>query len=285
MKDGSWRIVLPVMLVATLACARVEGQSPRVEKHAASVAPPAVEAQSNDPDVDGKALGIFNRMATYLATAPTLSVTIDTGYDAVQANGMKVEFGETRTVTVRRPDHMRIDTASRDGNQRGFRFDGKTIGVFDTDQKVYATVDKAGSIDDALIYFIDHLSMPIPLSELFASNLPKFTRNLQELSYVERATIADVPTDHLVGSTRSIDFQIWIAAGDQPLPQRLILTYKHDDGEPQRWAQFRSWNLSPAVSDAVFAFAPPKGAEKIPFAPRTSAASSKGAAHSKGGKR
>jgi hypothetical protein len=281
MKDRSWRIVFPVVLVLAFACARVEGQSPRVDKQA-RVAPPAVEAKSENPDVDGKALGIFERMATYLSTAPAISVVIDSGYDAVQRNGMKIEFGETRTVVLRRPDRLRIDTDGRDGTQRGIRFDGKTIGVFDTDQKVYATVDKTGSIDDALNYFIDQLGMPVPLSELFASNLPKFTRNLEELYYVERATIAGVPTDHLAGGTRNVDFQIWIAQGDQPLPQRLILTYKRDDGEPQRWAQFRNWNLSPSTADSVFAFTPPKGAEKIPFAPRKVAAAP---AARKGGQR
>ena len=215
-------------------------------------------------------------MATYLSTIPALTVVVDSGYDAVQRNGMKIEFGETRTITLRRPDHIRIDTQGRDGNLRAFRFDGRTIGVFDTDQKVYATVEKTGSIDDAFIHFIDHLGMPIPLSELFASNLPKFTRNVDALYYVEQATIAGVPCDHLAGSTRSIDFQVWIAQGAQPLPQRLILTYKRDEGAPQRWAQFRSWDLSPATPDSVFAFSPPKDAERIPFAPRAIAATSKG---------
>lgn len=283
MKDRSWRIVLPVVLVLAFACARVEGQSPRVDTQPARVAPAAVEAKSENPDVDGKALGIFDRMATYLSTAPALSVTVDSGYDAVQPSGLKVEFGETRTITLRRPDRIRVDTETREGTQRGFRFDGKTIAVFDTDQKVYATVEKTGTIDDAFIYFIDHLQMPIPLSELFASNLPKFARNLEELYYVDQATIAGVRCDHLVGSTRSIDFQIWIAQGGQPLPQRLIITYKLDAGEPQRWAQFRGWNLSPSVSDSVFAFAAPAGAEKIPFAPRKVAAAP--AAASQGGTR
>jgi hypothetical protein len=279
MKNGSFRTIPLVVIVLAFACARVEGQSPRVDK-SAPAAPPAVEVKTDNPDIDGKALGIFNRMATYLSTAPALSVVVDSGYDAIQRNGMKIEFGETRTITLRRPDRLRIDTDTRDGNQRGFRFDGKTIGVFDTDQKVYATVDKPGSLDAALNYFIDQLGMPIPLSELFASNLPKFTRNVVALYYVERATIAGVPTDHLAGGTRNVDFQVWIAQGDQPLPQRLILTYKRADGAPQRWAQFRSWNLAPSTPDSAFAFTPPKGAEKIPFAPRKVAAAP---ATSKGG--
>jgi hypothetical protein len=272
MRDRSWRIVFPMLLVLAIACARVEGRSPRIDKQAARVAPPAVEATSENPNVDGKALGIFDRMARYLSTAPALSVVVESGYDAVQRNGMKIEFGETRTITLRRPDRLRVDTEDRDGSRRGIRFDGRTIGVFDTDQKVYATVEKPGSMDDALDYFIDQLGMPVPLSELFASDLPEFARNLRGLYYVERATIAGIPTDHLAGGTRNVDFQIWIAQGDQPLPQRLILTYKRDDGEPQRWAQFRNWNLSPSVADSVFAFTPPKGAERIPFAPRKVAA-------------
>jgi hypothetical protein len=65
---------------------------------------------------------------------------------------------------------------------------------------------------------------------------------------------------------------VWVAQGDKPLLQRLIITYKREEGEPQRWAQFRDWNLSPDVPDSVFAFTPPEGAEKIPFAPRKVAA-------------
>ena len=65
---------------------------------------------------------------------------------------------------------------------------------------------------------------------------------------------------------------MWVAQGDKPLLQRLITTYKREEGEPQRWAQFTDWNLSPDVSDAVFAFTRRKNKKKIPFAPRTVAA-------------
>jgi hypothetical protein len=239
--------------------------------HAAD--PPQNAATAAESDVDPEALATFTKMATTLSQAPKLGVTIESGYDAVQPSGLKVEFGETRKVVLRRPDRIRIDTETREGNQRGIRFDGKAIGVFDTDQKVYATAEKAGTIDDAFTYFIDHLGMPIPLSELFASNFPKFTRNLETLDDVGEETIAGVRTDHLVGSTKSIDFQVWVAQ-DGALPKRLIITYKRDDGEPQRWAQFGDWNRSPDVADGVFAFTPPAGAEKIPFAPRKVAAAS-----------
>ena len=223
-------------------------------------------------------------MNNFLSQAPKLSVTIESGYDAVQPSGLKVEFGETRKYTIRRPDRVRFDTDSRDGNQRGFVFDGKEIGIFDTNQKVYATVAESGTIDHAFAYFIDHLQMPLPLAELFASNLPKFTRNVEALYHVEETTLAGVKCDHLVGSTKNIDFQMWIAQGDKPLPQRLIITYKREEGEPQRWAQFREWNLAPEVPDSLFAFTPPEGAEKDPLRPAESSDNGDGGSHKKEGR-
>jgi hypothetical protein len=243
----------------------------------------APEAQAEPAVVEEKALAVFNKMATLLSTAPKLSVTVESGYDTVQDSGLKVEFGETRTFTIRRPDHIRLDTERRDGNQRGFRYDGKVIGVFDSEQKVYATAEYVGTIDHAFDYFIDQLQMPIPLAEVFASNLPKFTRNIEALYHVEETNIAGVRCDHIVGSTKNIDFQLWVAQGEQALPQRMILTYKREAGEPQRWAQFRNWNLAPEVGDAVFVFTPPAGAEKIPFAPRKGATETADAAPTKKG--
>lgn len=87
------------------------------------------------------------------------------------------------------------------------------------------------------------------------------------LRYVDEQTIAGVRCDHLVGRRKNTDFQVWIAQGDQPVFQRLIITYKHAEGVPQFWAQFRDWNFAPEVPDSLFAFTPPEGSEKIPFVP------------------
>ena len=62
--------------------------------------------------------------------------------------------------------------------------------------------------------------------------------------------------------------QLWVAQGQQPLPRRLVITYKHADGRPQFWAQLSDWNLSPEAPDSLFVFTPPKGAAKIAFSPR-----------------
>ena len=86
-------------------------------------------------------------------------------------------------------------------------------------------------------------------------------------AYVEPSQIAGGPCDHLALRGDEGDLQLWVAQGAHPLPRRLMMTYKREEGRPQFWAQFHDWNLAPEVPDARFAFAPPAGAVQIAFSP------------------
>jgi hypothetical protein len=62
-----------------------------------------------------------------------------------------------------------------------------------------------------------------------------------------------------------VDYQVWISRGDQPLPQRLVITYRDAEGQPQFWARFIKWDIDPELGDALFVYEPGDGAEEIPF--------------------
>lgn len=221
------------------------------------------------PTRDKQVMSILKRMADFLSHAQRFSVMVDIGFDVVQDAGEKLEFGETRKIVVRRPDHARIDITKRDGATSGFIFDGKEIAVFNTRENVYATAARPGTLDEAIDYFINDLDMRFPLAELFSSKLAETLQDkVRAASYVEQASIAGVPCDHLALRGDQADVQLWIAQGDQPLPRRLVITYKNDVGQPQFWAQFSEWNLSPDVPDSLFTFTPPEGAAKIAFTAR-----------------
>ena len=66
--------------------------------------PPSAMIQPPAEPVDAKALLL--RMADHLAKAQRFSVTMETGYDAVQSSGQKIEFGETRKILLSRPDNL-----------------------------------------------------------------------------------------------------------------------------------------------------------------------------------
>lgn len=86
---------------------------------------------------------------------------------------------------------------------------------------------------------------------MFLSTLPSELDNLGVFAdYMEKTTITDVPCDHLaVWTAGGVDFQVWIAQGSEPLPRRIVITYKDEHGQPQFWADFSNWNLSPDLSD------------------------------------
>ena len=218
---------------------------------------------------DEQAMPILKRMADFLSQAQRFSVVADIGFDVVQESGQKIEFGATRKIVVRRPDQARIDITKRDGGTSGFIFDGQEIAVFNTREHVYATAAKPGTLDEAIDYFMNDLDMRFPLADLFSSKLDEaLLARVRVASYVEQASMAGMPCDHLAFRGDWADLQLWIAQGNQPLPHRLVLTYKKAEGQPQFWAQFSDWNLAPDVPDALFVFTPPEGAAKIAFASR-----------------
>jgi hypothetical protein len=229
----------------------------------------AQEGKAAAPEIEEQAMTPLKRMATVLSQAKQFSFTADVGFDVVEDSGQKIEFGETRKIAVRRPDHARVDVTKRDGSVSGFVFDGQQIAVFNVQDKVYATAAKPGTLEEAIAYFINALDMRMPLGQLLSSNLPQVLQDwVHEADYVEQATIAGVPCDHLALRGDRADVQLWIAQGDQPLLQRMVITYTLAEGQPQFWAQFSGWNFSPALSDALFTFTPSEGASKIVFAPR-----------------
>jgi hypothetical protein len=109
--------------------------------------------------------------------------------------------------------------------------------------------------------------MRLPLAVLLLDRLPaELQQRVQSVEYVERTATLGAPAHHIVGKTATVDFQLWIAEGDRPLPLRAVLTYKDTPGQPQFRAQFSDWNLDIKPPDSLFTFTPPAGVNKIPFA-------------------
>jgi hypothetical protein len=242
------------------------GIASAAEKKGASA--PATAASENDRDP--KAMEILMRMANYLAKAPSLQVTVLSSYDAIQEDGEFIEFGDRRRFELQRPDRLRVEVERSDGDQGGLIFDGKAITAYRPADNFYAVVEKPGTVDAVMVYVVKDLQIPVPLARMFTTTFPQqMEKMVKSIAYVETNRLFDVPTDHLAVRGDEVDFQIWIAQGDAPLPRRVIITYKNAPGEPQFRAMLNDWSLA-AVDAGRFAFAVPAGAEKVPFIVRES---------------
>jgi hypothetical protein len=220
---------------------------------------------ANEKQPDGRA--ILMRMANYLAKSPAWSVTLHTSYDAVQPDGFKVEWNEMRTVTLQRPDRLRVESERSDGARSLVLFDGKTITSFDEKARVYAQQERQGSVDDAVVYFVHDLGMRLPLALMLVDRLPaELQQRVQAVKYVEKTQTLGIPADHIAARAPTVDFQVWIAERDRPLPLRVVLTYKNSPGQPQFRAQFSDWNFDIKPAESLFTFTAPPGVNRIPFA-------------------
>lgn len=235
-----------------------------------SPATAAPAAHAAEEQIDPQATKLIARMDDYLKHLQNFSVTIEIGYDVTQAWGQKIEFGETRQLSVRRPSDLRLDIKDRDGSTSGVVFDGKSLTVFDTTDHAWASVPQTGSVENAVSYFVDDLGLRLPMSSVFSGNLSgKIDGWAENVWLVGTETIEGVRCDHLALRGPWEDLQLWIAQGDEPLLQRMIITYTRADGEPQFWAQLRDWNVKAGLKDSTFVFHPTDDMAKIAFAALT----------------
>jgi hypothetical protein len=265
----SWRYSTRVVLVSAImamAASHAYSQQATAPKKAPSL-PVASESRI-------QASAILRRMAEFLGAAQRFSVNVSAGYDAVQTSGEKIEFGETRKITLRRPDRLRVEGERSDGAKMLTVFTGKEIMLADGASNVYATAPQPGNLDQSIVYFVRDLGMRLPLAVLLLSQLPaELNERVRSVDYVERTSIRGAVSHHLAARTDAVDFQVWVADGDQPLPQRVVITYKEAKGQPQFRADLTDWNLGPAISDSTFVAKPPENAQRVAFAAQLARAS------------
>lgn len=109
----------------------------------------ATEEDSAPSPIDPEAMIMLMKMADFLSQARTFSVNIDTGYDVMQEDGQKLEFGAVRKMVVDRPGHQRVDVEQRDGTKAEFIFNGEEIYIYNARDNVFGKVEKPGTIDQA----------------------------------------------------------------------------------------------------------------------------------------
>lgn len=227
----------------------------------------AGQAASTLTPIAPEAKAILERMAGHIQKAGSIQVTADLAWDSVQIDGQKLEFGETRKISLRRPDRLRVETERRSGARRGMVFDGKEIAVFDYDEKAYASVPKTGTVDEVVDYARGDLGVRMPLAELFASDFVEtLLGDLREADVIGVDRIGGAAYDHVAFRTEAVDGQVWVAQGAAPLVRRVVLTYRTELGQPQFRADLRDWNLTASLPDSTFQIAAPAGAERVPLA-------------------
>jgi hypothetical protein len=164
---------------------------------------------------------------------------------------------------VRRPDRFHAEVHSTRRNRALF-YDGKSITLLNRVHNFYGSIPAPASLDEALDTASERFGITLPLEDLIVSD--PYASAIQKVvsgSDLGPVTVLGVPCEHLAFSQDVIDWQIWIEDGVKPVPRKLVITYKDEDGSPQYTAIFSDWDFQTKLPDFLFTFEPPAGASKV----------------------
>jgi hypothetical protein len=215
--------------------------------------------------VEPKASQLLRKMSDYLASLEQFSVQTENAMEVVLRSGEKIQFDAPAQCSIQRPDKLRAERKGDIINQE-FYYDGKTLTLYNSDQKYYATVDAPSTIEKTLDYARESLDLYAPGGDFLYKNVYEILmEDVVSGFYVGLSVVDGVKCNHLAFRGNEVDWQIWIEDGDKPLPKKFVITTKWMTGAPQFTVLVKSWNLSPKLTEDLFTFVPPKGAQRIDF--------------------
>ncbi|MFM0645043.1 DUF2092 domain-containing protein [Paraburkholderia bryophila] len=221
---------------------------------------PADSAAVVNPQVVDKVV----QMGDYLRSLPDFQVNAAVERDVVLDNGQKIKTLGTTEMVVQGRSHL-YARAETDTQSREYFYNGKQLTQYSPSLKYYTTVNAPPKILDALHQFEDYYGLQLPMEDLFLFGSDQSQIDaLKSAAYVGPSKVDGKVCDHLAFRQDGADWQLWVSRSDKPLPCKLVITTTDDDSKPEYSAVYR-WNLTPAIKESSFTFAPGKGDTSIPF--------------------
>jgi hypothetical protein len=232
---------------------------------AIAVSAAATEDPALDLGVEPEATRILKRMTDYLGSLQSFSLDTENMLEDVLVSGQKIQYDFSARVLIERPNKLRVERTGDLLDQLAI-YDGKSLAIHDRMRGYYAVTEAPSDLDGLLHFARDTLDLVPPTSDLVYTNaFELLTGSLTSGFVVGKSMVEGVRCDHLAFRNPLVDWQIWIAEGDEPLPRKYVLTTRDDPAQPQYLVFMRNWNLAPESGKAAFVFSAPKDAEKIEF--------------------
>ena len=183
--------------------------------------------------IEPGAVAALRKMSAYVKTLKTMQIKMVTERDEVDDFGQLLTFGGATTYKVKAPDGFVIDVT--DGPKiRTYVYDGKSVTMFDPKTKYYARFDAPSTIRATLDSAAEKYGIIVPLDELFHwDDQEAKIEAVKSAHYVGEAMVNGQAADQYAFRGPAVDWQIWIAQGDKPLPLRFVLVGREDPAKPQ----------------------------------------------------
>jgi len=212
---------------------------------------------------------ILKNMSDYLATVQNLTLDFSADVEAIShagqshLSGAKIQFSSAGHLMLSRPDKIRV---RRTGGIADVEFisDGKTLTIYGKRANAYAQADAAPTIDELIDDVRAFTGAALPGGDLLFSDVyERLSGNIEQAAYIGIENIDGTECHHLLFRTPDVDWQIWVEAGDKPIPRKYVVTSKWITGAPQYQLRISGWNDSPSLAADTYTFNPPEGAKAV----------------------
>jgi hypothetical protein len=227
------------------------------------MAGPVQSADSLDPNADE----ILRSMSAFLASQKAFSVSADISAEIITKEGEKLQLNAHSDLLMQRPSHFYSMRRGVFADLESF-FDGRQLTIYGRTFNGYVQRDLQGTVDDAIDAIEASGAASLPAADLLLSD-PYRALNSGVISsaYYGRAFVQGVECHHLAFREDDVDWQLWVKAGDEPLPMKYVITTKWITGAPQFSVALDDWNLKPTIPAGRFTFTPTPDAVRIETLP------------------
>jgi hypothetical protein len=234
----------------------------------AAVAGFSLAAQAQPAGISPEAQRLLKASTDFLAKQQRFSVDTRITLEIVLKSEQKIEFNHTARQSVQRPNKLRAERTGDLVNQV-FVYDGKSLTLYNPQDKVYAQVAAPDTLEGMLDFARTKLDIVAPAGDLLYKDAYDILLDgVTEGFVVGKAVIEGVRCDHLAFRAPHVDLQVWVQEGAQPLPRRFVITTRDLPNAPQFAVTVTKWNLKPDFGAQTFSFTPPAGARRVDFLPR-----------------
>lgn len=222
-------------------------------------------AESEPTNRDAKAVEVLQRMDTFTDSLQTFLVKTESYNDASIGPGMIISNPFITRIAVDRSGLLHSTTKSGTQTSEIYVNKGK-LTVFSGERKFYTHADIPEKLSEGLLYALAEYDVETPLVDLLIlKSLDSLLTADDLVVYVTGdSPIRGVDCHHILVSGALADMQIWIEKGENPVPRRTVLRYKHGEGMP-RHDVFIDWQPTEEFDKSEFKFVAPEGAQEIDF--------------------
>jgi hypothetical protein len=237
--------------------------TPQTPAPAAQALPPA----ESQPVIEPRADEQLRKMAEFLRSKQAFRFRAFHDFDVIEEEGQRLRMHREVHLQVARPD--RIHGSARGyGGRSEYWYDGKQVALLDAEDKTYSRVKAPPTIDDMLEEMSERYGLAVPTGDLLGAKVYEtLVESVLNGRYIGRVELEGRACHHLAFQQLSVDWQIWIADGPEPVPLQLVLDYHDQPGAPQFQARFRDWDFNHKPDAKAFEFSPPPDCRETPLEP------------------